>query len=351
MSCAGPLGIKSNYLVVGRAATGIYALLRAKFTGREVVVPANICPAAVYPIVYSGNKPVFCDVESPSGNVSLQRIQGCITVQTSAVIVPHMYGNPVQGISEISRFCAERGIMMIEDCASAMGAEINGVPVGSFGDYAIYSTGHAKILDLGGGGLIVSDNDLCDVEAVVSAVKSDHALAAIQESRFAKTYRRFLNTRAPLSCYPDKHFFSSDFRDMLLVDISTDRANEIIASIKSDLSNAVNERRERQLAFEQIFDSFDIASERYRYGEGAVSWRFSFFVSGKDRQRLADAMLEAALPVSDWYPAMAELFDDNGEYPTAYNLGRTILNLPLTLSTQRFADACRLIVKYCKTKA
>ena len=65
--------MKRNHIITGRAATGIYLIFKALgIKDRKVLFPANICYAAIYPVVYSGNIPVFSDVEPKSGNLSLQ---------------------------------------------------------------------------------------------------------------------------------------------------------------------------------------------------------------------------------------------------------------------------------------
>lgn len=340
------LGAKRNYEVVGRAATGIYAILCSKFSGAEVLVPANICPAAVYPILYSENRPVFCDVEYWSGNMSLKTLVAGITQETKAVIVPHMYGNPVEDIVEIGEYCRAHGLILIEDCASAMGAEVNGATVGSFGDYAIYSTGHAKTIDIGGGGIVASDYDLGDVVSALSAVVSDDELAQTEELMFSKVYRRFLNTRKPLANFSGRQYFQRDFRAIFLRGVTKDLQQKVISGVRDLLQATVNARRRRQLELERVFDRLVPNGRRYRYAPGGVPWRFSFFVSERNRQALADTMLSCRLPVSDWYPAMVELFGDEKSYPTANVLGRSILNLPLTVSDHQFVAACDLIARF-----
>ena len=59
--------LKKNHLITGRGATAIYlALQNEGMKDRDVIIPGNICYAAVYPIISSGNDVVFCDVDSLS---------------------------------------------------------------------------------------------------------------------------------------------------------------------------------------------------------------------------------------------------------------------------------------------
>ena len=58
--------LRKNNLFVGRAATAIYLVLNTLIKNKEVILPSNICYAAVYPVIYSGNKPIFVDVNKKS---------------------------------------------------------------------------------------------------------------------------------------------------------------------------------------------------------------------------------------------------------------------------------------------
>ena len=58
---------------------------------------------------------------------------------------------------------------------------------------------------------------------------------------------------------------------------------------------------------------------------------------------MADALLAAGIPVSDWYPMMTELFGDTRVYPTANALGSEILNVPLDLSDDEIAKTCAIV--------
>ena len=139
---------EKNMLITSRASSAIYLVLDSLKDKGNVIVPANLCYAGIYPILYAGMTPVFCDVEQHSGNTNLDFFKKAVTSKTVAAIIPHMYGNPVKELPEIAEFCKENGILLIEDCASAMGAKAD-YPLGKVGDYTVYSTGYSKTLDLG----------------------------------------------------------------------------------------------------------------------------------------------------------------------------------------------------------
>jgi dTDP-4-amino-4,6-dideoxygalactose transaminase len=101
-----------------------------------------------------GATPVFADVDPDSGNITRDSVARALTDRTRAIIPVHLAGWPadVPGIMELVR---GRGIKVVEDCAQAHGAEIDGESIGSFGDAAAFSFCQDKIISTGGeGGLL-----------------------------------------------------------------------------------------------------------------------------------------------------------------------------------------------------
>jgi dTDP-4-amino-4,6-dideoxygalactose transaminase len=62
---------------------------------------------------------IFADVNKQNYNIDLSEIKKVITPKTKAIIVVHLFGNPIEDIQEIVNFCKENNIFLIEDCAQA----------------------------------------------------------------------------------------------------------------------------------------------------------------------------------------------------------------------------------------
>jgi dTDP-4-amino-4,6-dideoxygalactose transaminase len=123
--------------------------------GDEVIVPARSFMASASCVVAVGAMPVFADVDVNSQNITADSIEAVVTERTKAVIVVHLAGWPCE-MSEIMALARRRGLFVIEDCAQAHGASIDGRPVGSFGDAAAFSFCTDKIISTGGeGGMLV----------------------------------------------------------------------------------------------------------------------------------------------------------------------------------------------------
>lgn len=141
---------------VNSGTTSVFVALRAlpiePFT--EIIVGPITDPGGIMPIVMMNCIPIIADSAPDSFNVNLDTIRAAYTERTSAIVIPHIAGEPVD-IQPIIAFAQEKGLYVVEDCAQAHGAKIYGRPVGTFGDAAGFSLMHGKHTCTGGQGGIV----------------------------------------------------------------------------------------------------------------------------------------------------------------------------------------------------
>lgn len=126
--------------------------------GDEIITTSITDIGALTPILYQGAIPVFADVDPRSGNVTPRTVADRISDRTRAIVVTHLFGNPIdiEGVRD-----AAGSIPVIEDCAQAFGAEIEGRLVGSLGEIGAFSLQQGKHITSGEGGLVTtSDPDL-----------------------------------------------------------------------------------------------------------------------------------------------------------------------------------------------
>ena len=126
--------------------------------GDEVVTTPRTFVASAFCAMLVGAKPVFADVDPDSGNITAETIAAVLTDRTKAIIPVHLAGWPAD-MEPIMALARSRGVKVIEDCAQAHGAEIDGRTVGSFGDAAAFSFCQDKIITTGGEGGFVSFRD------------------------------------------------------------------------------------------------------------------------------------------------------------------------------------------------
>lgn len=139
--------------------------------GDEVIIQAFTCIAVPEPILWVGATPVYVDIAKDSYSMDVEDFKKKITGKTKAVIIQHTFGIPGP-IKEILAIAKEHNIIVIEDCAHALGATMDGKMVGTFGDAAILSFGRDKcISSVFGGAIITRDKNRA------------HALHKMQASR------------------------------------------------------------------------------------------------------------------------------------------------------------------------
>lgn len=142
----------------GTAALSI--ALRAAGVGRgdEVVVPAHTYVATAFAVEIAGARPVFADVEQPTGLLSAAAAEAAIGERTAALIPVHLYGQPCD-MEAIGAVAARHGLLVLVDAAQAHGARRAGRRAGALGDAAAFSFYPSKNLGaLGDGGAIVTDD-------------------------------------------------------------------------------------------------------------------------------------------------------------------------------------------------
>jgi dTDP-4-amino-4,6-dideoxygalactose transaminase len=130
-------------LHLGLLAAGIGA-------GDEVIVPSFTFAATANSVALTGARPVFADISADTFNLDPESVRAAVTDATAAVMPVHLYGHPadMEGLGAVA---AEHGLQVFEDAAQAHGASIGGVPVGSFGAFAMFSLYPTKNMTSGEG--------------------------------------------------------------------------------------------------------------------------------------------------------------------------------------------------------
>jgi perosamine synthetase len=122
--------------------------------GDEVIVPAFCFVAAAIAVVQNGGIPVICDAEPESLTLDTERVEALIGPRTKAILPVHFWGYP-SNLPVLREICSRNGLLLIEDCAQALGASADGKKVGTFGDYAAYAFSVRKHIACGEGGMVL----------------------------------------------------------------------------------------------------------------------------------------------------------------------------------------------------
>ena len=125
--------------------------------GDEVIVPSLTYIASVNTIVHAGAQPVFAEVSADTWQVDPESVERNITAKTKALMIVHLYGqaSDMDPLLDIAR---RHRLMIIEDCAEAIGTRYKGRHVGTFGDIATFSFFGNKTITTGEGGMVVTSD-------------------------------------------------------------------------------------------------------------------------------------------------------------------------------------------------
>ncbi len=141
--------------------------------GDGVVAPANTASATVAAIVAAGARPVFGEIDPATMCLSPARLAELLAspggAGVRAVVPVHLYGQPC-AMGEIAALAAERALLLVEDCAQAHGAAVDGRKAGTWGRAAAFSFYPTKNLAALGDGGAVATGDAA-VAAEVRALR------------------------------------------------------------------------------------------------------------------------------------------------------------------------------------
>jgi dTDP-4-amino-4,6-dideoxygalactose transaminase len=303
------LGV-GHVIGVGNGTDAITIALRALGVqaGDEVVVPSFTFYASVEAVVSAGARPVFCDVDPGTRNLTVDTVRAVLTPRTRALVAVDLFGCPAP-IPELR----ELGLPVLEDAAQALGASLDGRRAGSLGDAATISFYPSKNLGaFGDAGAIATDD----------AAVADLARAL-----------RFHGSR-------DKRHFQYVGYNSRLDEIQA----AILRVLLPNLDGWVEGRRAAARGYLAAGLAEHVAVPQVPAG-AEPAWHL-YVVASQQAERLASALAERGVESRGYYrtpvhrqPGMAE-FGHGVELPVTEELARTNLALPMSpgLGSQAAAE-------------
>ena len=157
----------SAHFVPGRASVAVNSgtaglhlgLLAAGVgPGDEVIVPSFTFAATGNSVALTGATPVFVDIEPQTFTLDPIAVEAAITSKTRGIMPVHLYGHPAR-MRELESIAVKHGLALYEDAAQAHGASLDGRPVGSFGEFAMFSLYPTKNMTSGEGGMVTAASE------------------------------------------------------------------------------------------------------------------------------------------------------------------------------------------------
>jgi dTDP-4-amino-4,6-dideoxygalactose transaminase len=323
----------------GRAATALYRaytiarkVAGAKSSEVEVILPSISCATPANAALLAGVTPRFADVDPNTGMPTLQSIQERWTPQTCAVVFVHLFGQTAD-LRPLAEWCRTKNILLIEDLAQALGARLpDGAAAGSVGDLSVYSFNPTKILECGGGALLIRNPKLVPVCAELA--ESDPLPPEIDEApgkTLALSYRNLhhslvglLRARAVDEVSSAFLKLQPAFQPLYLRRMKNPAA---LMTAWAGLQQVLQHRYRNAQQYDDILAAGDW-TRISQWQQSGVCWRYSLLVNFPDRLvDFSEAVRRDGFHVSNLYWPVNDFFRPSDPCPNASQFARRIVNL------------------------
>ena len=154
------VGVK-HCVAVQSGTAALHLALKAFGVGKgdRVIIPNYSCGATISSVLQCGAIPVVLDVEIDTYGLDSTNLEKAIKKYSpKALQIVHMYGYPARDFMAICDLCKKYGVFLIEDASESLGASLNNKMAGQFGDGATFSIRSEKMIGVGEGGVVVTNN-------------------------------------------------------------------------------------------------------------------------------------------------------------------------------------------------
>lgn len=337
----------------GRAATALYRaytiarkLAGAGVDDAEVILPSISCATPANTAVLAGVLPRFADVDPNTGMLTLQTIQQLWTPKTCAVVFIHLYGQTTD-LGSLAQWCRTRNVLLIEDVAQALGAHLpDSSAAGSVADLSVYSFNPTKILECGGGALLLRSSQLLSVCTELS--DSDPLPSEIDDEQaktLALSYRNLHHSLVALARARAKEDISGAFlksqpafRALYLRNMKRPAA---LANAWPRLRELLQHRYENARLYENAL-ALGPWHRLSQWQESGVCWRYSLLVDFPEKLvDFSEAVRRDGFHVSNLYWPVNTFFRPSDLCPNADQFARRIVNLWVDQSVDgRWVQRC-----------
>lgn len=145
-------------IAVTNGTVGLEIAIRSLNLSGEVITPSYTFIATPHSLLWSGAKPVFCDIDPKTYNLDVKKVEGLINENTSGIMAVDVYGRPSEK-KKLESVATRNNLSLIFDAAHAFGNSFNGQMIGNFGDAEVFSFHATKFLNTFEGGLITTNDD------------------------------------------------------------------------------------------------------------------------------------------------------------------------------------------------
>jgi dTDP-4-amino-4,6-dideoxygalactose transaminase len=151
------LGVR-HCIAITNGTLALEIAIRALGLTGEVLVPSFTFIATAHALQWQGTTPVFCDIDSRTHALDVNRLEQMITPRTTGIIGVHVWGEPC-AIEELTEIARRRNLKLMFDASHAFGCSHTGQMIGNFGIAEVFSFHATKYFNTFEGGAITTNDD------------------------------------------------------------------------------------------------------------------------------------------------------------------------------------------------
>jgi len=285
--------------------------------GDEVLLPDNSCLSEPNAIMQARATPIPVDIDERTYNIDPDKLAKRIGPKTKVIHAVHAYGQPCD-MSKLSSLGRKNGLLVLEDMSLAPGTRIGEKRVGQFGDVAVASFGHGKILNaIGNGGGIVLTNSQYIADKV--RILANYGCGAIDTSSLKEA---FLPANGMV-------WLRTGYNSVL------DSIQAAVLRVKlRHLDQWLEQRAERAKLYDRLLADLDVITPCVR--ENVTCAYRGYVIRVKERKHVLATLkahgVEARtlyLPPVHLQPAMARFGYQEGDFPVTEKVARELIVLPI----------------------
>ena len=198
--------------------------------GDEVLLPSLCWSTSLWPIIQSGLKPKFVDIDLDTLNVNLQDLKRKITKKTKAILIVHVLGN-CSDMQNLMKIIRNNKLILIEDTCESLGTKYKNKYLGTFGEFSSFSFYSSHQISSGEGGMICCKN--ADDYEIIKSLRAHGWSRGLKNERKIALANKHLDSRFI--------FYNSGFNLR-----STDIAASIGLNQFKDLDKFIKSRKENR---------------------------------------------------------------------------------------------------------
>jgi len=160
--------------------------------GDEVLIPSLCWSTSLWPIIQSGLKPKFVDIDLDSLNINLNDLKKKISKKTKAILIVHVLGNCVD-MTKLMQIVKKHNLILIEDTCESLGTKYKNKYLGTFGDFSSFSFYSSHQISSGEGGMICCKNN--DDHEIIKSLRAHGWSRGLKNEKKIAAANKHLDSR------------------------------------------------------------------------------------------------------------------------------------------------------------